>query len=111
MQRRGLRQEECERLMSNMLMYKAGVAPYHLPCGGEGWDLSAWWSSLRQPSEQDPLRDLAILLADVKPCAVDPDAVLSVGGWFKEEWRKGLGAATANAILAVKLDCLRDLPR
>ena len=82
-------------LIAQMQLYKAGMAPYDLQFGGEGFNAKAWWTSVTTPSST-VLAALAQLLLDIVPHAAATERIFSMLGWFHTKFRNSLSVTNTD---------------
>eukprot|EP00898_Chlorokybus_atmophyticus_P001778 jgi/Chlat1/2600/Chrsp178S02497 len=101
MKKRGHNLQECERLLTQLAEYKAGLSPFNHPCGGDTFNLRAWW--LAAGATRAEITTLAIVLLDLVPHAAAPERTFSTMGWFHSDKRNRMNALTTGMLAAVKV--------
>jgi hypothetical protein len=95
-------EEQLREMMDQLGKYKAGLAPYNVPYGGESFDVRAWWESIGQSDPRSlVLVQLALLLLDIVPHAADVERIFSMLGWFHGKHRSGLGVDNTGMMATI----------
>jgi hypothetical protein len=101
MQKRGLNEDACSRLVVQLLAYVQGEAPFHTECP-LGMQVVDWFAD-RPDDSADVLKSPAALLYSFCPHAADSERLFSLLGFYKEQRRTGLGVSTIGMMATVKL--------
>lgn len=101
MQKRGASKEDLEVLMSQLIKYKSGAAPFNVPIIPDTFKLKEWWSTMVESAPQ--LCELATFLASVAPAAAWTERLFSMLGWMQSKPRNRLAVPTLKKMATIKM--------
>lgn len=99
---RGFSPDQLRQLAAQMNLYRAGSAPYNIPCSGAGFSVRTYWLAVHVEGENDEIVHIALVLVDAKPQSAAVERSFSAMGRTKTDHRARMHPSTLNIITTIK---------